>query len=88
MYYLLVKHRVADLTRWHAVFRSHFEAQSAAGLHLVHLLRDVSEPNLVVILFSVEDLDRARAFTSARSAADAASASGVIGAPEVRLLTD
>jgi hypothetical protein len=88
MHYLLVRHRVADFSKWHGVFASHAEAQRDAGLHLLHLLRDTTDPNLVVMLFRADDPEAARSFTSSPDAAQAAQISGVIGAPEVSLLSE
>ena len=88
MYHLLVRHRVADFARWHAVFESHSQAQNDAGLHLLHLLRDTTDPNLVVMLFRADNPEAARAFTSSPDAAQAAQTSGVIGVPEILLLSE
>jgi hypothetical protein len=88
MYYLLCKHKVADFEMWHAVFRSHAEAQREAGLHILHVLRDASDPDVVVMWFRVDDLGKARAFTSAPEAHEAADDSGVIGVPELFYLSD
>jgi hypothetical protein len=88
MFYLLVKHRVADFAKWHAIFTSHEEAQEKAGLHLLHLLRDTSDPELVVLLFRTEDPARARGFTSAPEASQAAHDSGITGTPEILFLRD
>lgn len=88
MYYLLCKHRVADYAKWRGVFDSHAEAQRDAGLHLLHVLRDASDPNLLVLLFRADDLARARAFVEAPAASQAGEAAGVIGVPEISFLTD
>ena len=88
MFYLLGRHKVADFARWHKVFASHAEAQRQAGLHLLHLLRDTADPNDVVILFRADDPNKARAFTKAPGAREAAAQSGVIGVPEILLLSD
>jgi hypothetical protein len=86
--YLLVKHGVADFTVWRGVFDSHAEAQREAGLELLHVLRDTGDRNLVVLLFRVHDLDRARAFVEAPSASESAEISGVIGVPEISFLSE
>jgi heme-degrading monooxygenase HmoA len=88
MLYLLCKHKVADFAKWHNVFQSHAEAQRKAGLHLLHVLRDVADTNHVVILFQVENLDKAKAFTEAPDAHKAAQDSGVIGVPEILFLNE
>jgi hypothetical protein len=88
MNYMLCRNRVQDFSRWYDVFRSHRDAQREAGLTLLHLLRDLSDPNNVVMFFSVADIDKARAFTGAPEARQAADLSGVLGTPELLLLSD
>ncbi len=88
MYYLLCKHNVADYTKWRRVFDSHADAQRQSGLHLLHVLRDVTDPDLVVLLFRVDDLSRARAFITTPSASEAAEISGVLGTPELSFLSE
>ncbi len=86
MKHLLCKHEVADFDKWYAVFSSHGDAQKESGLRLINLLRDAVNPNLVVMWFEVEDMDKANAFMSAPEAYAAAEKSGVIGTPEVHFL--
>ena len=88
MYYLMCKHRVADYSKWREVFDSHAEAQRESGLHLLHLLHDTDDPNILVLFFKVDDLDKARAFVEAPSAGEGADASGVIGTPEISFLCE
>jgi len=88
MHYLFCKHRVEDYTKWRAVFESHAEARQEAGLHPLHVLRDVGDPKSVVMFFKVDDLEKARAFIQTPSASEAAKCSGVIGTPEVLFLSE
>jgi len=83
MPYLFVRQRVADFDQWYSVFRSHAEAQKEAGLKDLQLLRDAADPNIIVCFFTVEDIDRARAFTEAPQASEAQKESGVIGDPDI-----
>lgn len=76
--HLLCRNRVADFRKWKAVFDSHASAQREAGLRLVHLWRDVDEPNNVFFLFEVDDEKKARAFLNDPAAAEAGRASGVL----------
>ena len=88
MYYLMCKHKVEDYTQWRRVFDADAEAQRESGLHLLHVLRDTADPNLVVLFFRADDLSKARAFTDAPSASESAESSGVIGVPEMLFLSD
>jgi hypothetical protein len=88
MYYLFVKHKVADFARWKGVFDADADAQRKAGLHLLHVLRDTADPNLVVLLFKTDDLTKAKAFTSSPKADVSKENAGVLGMPEILFLTD
>jgi len=78
MTYMLCRNRVADFSRWKAVFASHEAAHREAGLRLVSLWRAVEEPNNVFFMFEVASLDKARKFISNPEAAKVGEASGVI----------
>lgn len=77
MTYLLCRNRVADFSRWKAVFTSHAAAHREAGLRLINLWRCVEEPNNIFFMFEVAAIDKARKFISNPEAAKAAEASGV-----------
>ena len=44
MHYLIVKHRVADFAQWQRVFEEHGPAARRGGLELLHVLRDMADP--------------------------------------------
>jgi hypothetical protein len=85
---MMVRHRVADFVRWKAVFDSHATAQREAGLHVRHVLQDISDPQSVTLLFEVSDLGRARAFVASPAVPGAQELSGVVGTPEIVFLSD
>ena len=78
MTYMLCRNRVADYSRWKAVFASHKNAHEDAGLRLIALWRSVEEANNIFILFEVASLEQARQFIRDPEAAKAGAASGVI----------
>ncbi len=88
MQYLFCRHQVADYAKWRQVFDSHLAAQNESGLHVLYALHDNGDPPTVVMLFRVSDMEKAHAFMNAPEAAEAARESGVIGTPEVMILTD
>lgn len=47
---MLCKHGVENFARGKRIFDSRPETQRESGLHLSHLLRDLSDPKLVVML--------------------------------------
>lgn len=76
--YLLCRNRVRDFDAWKVVFDGNLEAARDAGLTLVHLWREVGDPDNVFFLFEVESIERAEAFMAAPEAAESGRVSGVI----------
>ena len=83
MPHMMVRHEVADYDRWSAVFVSHAAAQRAAGLRVLHVLRDLENPNHVTMLFEIGSLAAAQGFTTTDDAAEAKVDAGVLGEPEI-----
>ena len=62
--HMLVRHKVSDFAKWKPVYDAHLSARQKAGLKEEHLFRNADDPNEVLLLFSVEDVDKAKAFTA------------------------
>jgi hypothetical protein len=61
---LLCRYSVAGLYGWKDVFdHEAWARRKAAGLKLLHILRCSADPNCVFLLFRVEDMEKALAFT-------------------------
>ena len=60
MPFMLVTHKVADFDTWKSEFDTHVRARRTSGLIDLHVMRDDSDPNTVVLLFGTTDLDKAR----------------------------
>ena len=84
--HLLVRHKVADFIRWRETFESHKEAQREAGMELERLWRDLDDPDDVVLLFEVEDLDKAREFVHSSDIPDAYNGVEVVDEPDIYFL--
>jgi len=84
---MLCRNRVRDYAAWKRVFDSHAGAHLAAGLHLLHLWREVGAEDEVHFLFRFHDLERARAFVTDPAGADAGRAAGVLDG-EIRFLEE
>ncbi|MDX1570365.1 MAG: hypothetical protein R3200_07760 [Xanthomonadales bacterium] len=87
MTHMLIRHRVGDFDRWRQLFEEHRSAREAAGITDLNLWRDVENPNDVVLIFSVSDLDRARAFAASEDLRNKMRAAGVVDEPEIAFLT-
>lgn len=81
MEYLYVKHKVKDFNKWYKVFKSDNKAQKEHGLVDLQLFRDKNDPNDVIVILRIENMEKAKQFISAPSAYEAKDESGVIGEP-------
>ena len=84
--HVLVRHKVSDFARWKPVYDDHLPARQKAGLKEVHLLRNTEDPNEVILLFSAEDLDKAKAFVASDDLRHAMQRAGVSDKPDVYFL--
>ena len=84
--HLLVRHKVSDFAKWKTVYDAHLSARQKAGLKEEHLFRNAHDPNEVLLLFSVEDFDKAKAFSTSPDLREAMERSGVSDKPDVYFL--
>lgn len=75
---MLCRNKVRDYASWKEAFDSHREAQEAAGLVLKQMWRNMDDMSEVFFLFTVADIDQARAFISAEPPEDALEKYGVM----------
>ena len=86
MNYVLIRHKVADFAKWKPVYDGHLSARQKAGLKEEHLFRNAEDPNEVLLLFSMEDVDKAKAFAASDDLREAMKKSGVSDKPDVYFL--
>lgn len=84
--HLLVRHEVADFAKWKPADEDDLAARQKAGLKEIHLWRNVENPNEVILLFSAEDPDKAKAFAALDDRRRAMQKAGVCGEPDVYFL--
>ncbi len=84
--HMLIRHKVAGFAKWKPVYHDHLAARQKGGLEEVHLLRNTENPNEVILLFSVEDLDKAKAFAASDDLRQAMQKAGVSDKPDVYFL--
>jgi hypothetical protein len=86
MIYVLVRHKVADFSKWREVYDSDAPSRQKSGLKELHVFRNMSNPNEVVLLFSATDLQKAQAFGNSPGLAEKMQAAGVVDKPDMFFL--
>jgi len=84
--HMLVRHKVADFAKWKPVYDAHLSARQTAGLKEEHLFQNADNPNKVLLLFSVEDVDKAKAFAASDDLRQAMENAGISDKPDVYFL--
>ena len=84
--HMLIRHKVADFAKWKPVYDAHLSVRQKAGLKEEHLFHNADNPNEVLLLFSVEDVDKAKAFSASDDLHQAMEKSGVSDKPDVYFL--
>ena len=85
MNYLLIRHRVANFSRWKAAYDDHSGAREQAGLKEKELLHDIKDTNQVVLLFEIADIQRAQNFAESSDLREVMRAAGVTYKPDIYL---
>ena len=86
MNYVLIRHKVADFAKWKPVYDAHLSARQKARLKEEHLFRNADDPNEVLLLFSAEDIDKAKAFIASDDVRQTMEKAGVSDTPDVYFL--
>jgi hypothetical protein len=86
MNYLLIRHRVADFSCWKAAYDDHSGAREQAGLKERELLHDIKDPNQVVLLFEVADIQKAQNFAESSDLREVMRVAGVTDKPDIYFL--
>jgi hypothetical protein len=86
MMHMLVRHKVSDFAKWKPVYDAYLSARQKAGLKEKQLFRNADDRNEVLLLFLVEDLDKAKVFTASDDLRQAMEKAGVSDKPDVYFL--
>ena len=85
---MIVRHTVADFDNWKPVYDEHQAVRGEYGVSEIGLYRDATAANEVVIVFGVEDLNRAREFGASANLRETMERAGVISEPTIWFLND
>lgn len=80
---VVVKHTVADYTKWKAAFDANAQARTDTELTPISILQDKENPNLVMVSMKMANLQKAKDFTTSPGLKEAMQKGGVTGAPEI-----
>ena len=80
---VVIRHTLADYNVWKPFFDADSTNRSAAGLHLLGLSRGIENQNEVEIPFMIEDVQKAKAFTTNPVLKDVMQKGGVTSAPSI-----
>lgn len=86
--FMLIRHRVKDFGEWKRGYDDHLPKRVEAGLAEKYLLKEEQDPNQVIILFEVEDLDRARTFAESADLKERMRQVGVVDKPDIYFLVN
>ena len=84
----MVSHEVADVDAWKASFDEHEAKRLENGIHFVGMGIDGENNNLVYLMFAIDDVDKAKAFTESEDLKTAMENAGVTGEPTMTWLTE
>ncbi|MGA8547881.1 MAG: hypothetical protein WB785_21805 [Mycobacterium sp.] len=81
---MLVKQRVASVEQWNKVFRDPQldEVRRDHGLVVTGTYIDAGDPDTVIVVMDMQNLDKARRFASSAELAAAREKAGAVGAPD------
>ena len=87
MNYVLIRHKVADFDQWKQVYDAHASARASAGLKEERLLRNIDDPKEVILLFSAQDLNKAKQFAASDDLRQKMQQAGVSDKPDIYFLS-
>ncbi len=87
MVHMLVQHKVEEFGKWKPIYDGHQEARAAAGLKDLHLWHNIDDPNEIVLLFEISNVEKAKAFVQSPDLKERMAAAGVSSTPDILLLS-
>jgi len=86
MPHLLVRHKVSDFSKWKSSYDTRSPARKEAGLKEQHLLRNLDDPNEVILFFEIKDVEKAKEFGASANLREAMQNAGVVDKPDIYFL--
>jgi hypothetical protein len=83
---LIIKHKVANFTKWMALYESHDSARLAYGLHNYVVSRGAKDTNMVMVALRMDDANKAKEFAAMPDLKERMKKGGVLGMPAFNYL--
>ena len=84
----IVRHKVKDYEIWKKTFVAHGKTRAQAGFTKSRVYRYVDDPNHLILVCDVKDIQKAKAFATSPDLAQTMKAAGVIDEPKAFFLDD
>lgn len=78
---IVIQHKVKDFDVWKPAYFSHDSVRKAYGITHYLLARGLDDPNMVMLMDKIEDLQKAKEFSELPALKEVMQAAGVISAP-------
>jgi quinol monooxygenase YgiN len=88
MPYLIIRHKVEDYDRWKPVFDDHGPTRAEFGSTGYQLLRSADNPNELVMIFEVQDIDRVKELVFSDDLREKMQNAGVADQPDFYFLDE
>jgi hypothetical protein len=79
---LMVRHKVKDYAAWKKIFDSDKNMRMSSGITDRVLAHEAGDPNTVVVVFAISDLEKAKAFGNSPELKAKMDSAGVVGKPD------
>lgn len=83
---LIIKHKVANFAKWKPEYEGHDSVRRAYGLTNYVLGRGTTDPNMVVVILKMDDVNKAKELTDSPGMKERMQKAGVIGKPSFEYL--
>lgn len=84
---MIVKHKVADFTKWKVAYDEHDSSRLANGIHSYVIGRGVDDSNMVLVATKADDVEKAKAFSKNPDLKAVMQKAGVTGPPDIIIAT-
>lgn len=83
---LIIQHKVANFAKWKPMYESHDSIRRSYGLTNYILGRGLNDPNMVVVILKMDDVNKAKELTGSQDIKDRMQKGGVTGKPSFNYL--